>query len=747
MDDSYVEMGQRESASSADRRPNNNNNDRDDNQFIYQTDNDDVVDDSSSVLLFLPTRGFFRQTRAFREMASPYFTEQATARGLFVSMIALTLFNSGVRVVFSYLARDFWTALSAMDPDAFYRIMKRFFMALVLLAPITVLYRYQRQKLAIHWRGWMTGRVLELYASNSNVYYGLERSSGGNPMEDDETDAEQEKEVDEKTSFSSKPSSFQPTKRQRITSKSTAPVGVDNPDQRIAEDVRSFTEFSLSLFLTILTASMDLCCFSIVLFTILPKLFIAIILLAATGTLCTILIGRVLIQLNYDKLLLEANLRFSLVRVREYAEQIAFLGGEDVEKRQIQNRLTRVIRNMHDINIATRNLDFFTTYYAYLTWILPILVIAPSYFAGEVDLGVIQQAAASFSHVLDDLSILVTQWDSLSEFSAGIDRLYTFLKAMQALDPSRNVYQGNQTGTIMDLPTDHQTDRESKSIQPAVPSSAPRMIQLQRYGDLDRSSSFALMIRNLTLTTPVSQHERVLFENLNVQVEWGMNLLIQGASGVGKSSLLRAVTGLWKTGSGLVQRPPDKDVYFLPQKPYCCVGTLRDQLLYPRISGYVCDNEPEADTVGVARQVWRNRHHYDDNALLDILRAVDLADLPQRASSSIPQCTNGLDAVMDWSNILSLGEQQRLAFGRVLVNQPRFVILDESTSAMDVESEIRMYELLKTMKWSRRTATDTAVATGVTYVSVGHRSTLLAHHDTKLVLRRDGPCQVEPIIR
>eukprot|EP00977_Amphora_coffeiformis_P029020 scaffold38301_cov191-Amphora_coffeaeformis.AAC.1 len=709
-DSSYVEMGQRES-SSDDRRSSN-------------SDNNNRPADGSSLLLFLPTRGFFRQTRAFREMAAPYFAEQAVARGLFASMIALTLLNSAVRVVFSYLARDFWTALSAMDPDAFYRIMQRFFAALVLLAPITVFYRYQRQKLAIHWRGWMTERVLELYASNSSVYYGLERSGGGGRVEQD--DSEEEKAA---LSSSSQPSSFQATKRQKITSKSTAPVGVDNPDQRIAEDVRSFTEFSLSLFLTILTASMDLCCFSIVLFTILPRLFLAIILLAATGTLFTILIGRVLIQLNYDKLLLEANLRFSLVRVREYAEQIAFLAGEDVEKRQIQYRLAQVIRNMHDINIATRNLDFFTTYYAYLTWILPILVIAPSYFAGEVDLGVIQQAAASFSHVLDDLSILVTQWDSLSEFSAGIDRLYTFLKAMQALDPSRNTYHGNQKDTIMGLP-DYQASKESKSLLPVSPVST--MINLQRYVDSDKSS-LALIIRNLTLTTPASQQERILFQNLNVEVEWRKNLLIQGASGIGKSSLLRAVAGLWKAGSGLIQRPRDEDVYFLPQKPYCCVGTLRDQLLYPRISGYVGDNEVDSDNAGVADHVWRDRNKYNDNALLDILHAVDLEDLPQRAASSVPQCTNGLDAVMDWSNILSLGEQQRLAFGRVLVNQPRFVILDESTSAMDVESEIRMYELL--------------TSTGVTYVSVGHRRTLLAHHDTKLVLRRDGLCEVEPIVR
>ena len=707
MDDSYVEMGPRESAMPR-----------------TTTDDDDT---SSYLLLFTPTRGLRRQAVAFWHMAVPYFAEQPYARRLAVIMILLTVLNSAVRVVFSYLARDFWTALAAGDADDFYATMRRFAVALAALAPVSVLYRYTRQGLAIHWRGWMTARVLELYASHGRVYYGLERSGGGSPSQDGTT-------------------TKQPTHQ--------TPVGVDNPDQRIAEDVRAFTEFSLSLFLTVLTAAMDLCCFSVVLATILPRLFVAILVFAGVGTAATVLIGRVLIQLNYDKLTAEANLRFSLVRIREYAEQIAFLGGEDVERRHVQGRLAAVIRNMHAMNAATRNLDFFTTYYAYLTWILPILVIAPSYFAGDVELGVIQQAAASFGHVLDDLSILITQWDALSEFSAGIDRLYTFLRAMQALDPRRTSPKDNDDATttttrsLMDLPAYHPLSQTDKSSWSPSSVSTP-MIDLQRQvvvHDMNQSSP-ALMIRNLTLTTPVSsQQERVLFQNLNVQVEWGKHLLIQGTAGIGKSSLLRAMAGLWKTGSGTIQRPSDEDVYFLPQKPYCCVGTLRDQLLYPRISGYVvADNQQgeEEEDNHAANQLWHDRNKYNDDLLMDILRNVDLADLPQRAASSVSHCTNGLDAVLDWSNILSLGEQQRLAFGRLLVNQPKVVILDESTSAMDVESETRMYNILKTLPGRRHPAS--SPGGGVTYVSVGHRPTLLAHHDAKLVLRRDGPCEVEPI--
>lgn len=321
MDDgSYVEMGQHSPAT------------------------DSATADETHDLLeqLMPTRGMMKQSRAFFNMAWPYWQEQASARGQFYIMIFLTLTNSAVRVAFSYLARDFWTALSENEPEEFYRIMRNFLVALVILAPITVFYRYQRQRLAIHWRGWMTERVLHLYASSSDVYYGLERSSG--TMSATEPDADK-------------------SIKTRIKTVTQGSASLDNPDQRIAEDVRSFTEFSLALFLTVLTSFIDLCCFSVILFTILPKLFLAILAFATMGTLVTILIGRVLIQLNFEKLQKEANLRFALVRLREYAEQIAFLGGEDVEKRQIQSRLFSVIRNMHEINNATRNLEFFTTYY------------------------------------------------------------------------------------------------------------------------------------------------------------------------------------------------------------------------------------------------------------------------------------------------------------------------------------------------------------------------------------------------
>jgi len=639
---------------------------------------------------------------AFREMALPYFYESKKGRWLFAGMIGLTLLNSGVSVGFSYISRDFWTALSSKDVDQFQLILVKFTAALLAGVPVSVLYSFQKDKLALAWREWMTDRTLQLYYSN-RAYYTVER--GGE---------------------------------------------IDNPDQRITEDVRSFTSFSLSLFITIITSIIDLVSFSAILYSIQPELFGAIVAYAAFGTVVTTIIGKELVGLNFLKLQKEADFRYMLVRIRENAESIAFYGGEDVEGKEVSNRLKKVILNQGNIINTQRNLEFFTTGYSYLVQVFPIAVVAPQYFAGAIELGVISQSVGAFNHILRDLSIIVNQFEGLSTFTAGIDRLYQFMLAIQDADPNRlpssslmSLDTSNDTATTVlvddveegavEMTPMVSTATAVKPMLSSMLTGSNSTIHLVQQQIISPNSFFSsnsqqpteiLSIDNLFLSTP--DRKRLLIRELTFSVQPNENLLIVGESGAGKSSLLRAIAGLWDSGSGSILRPNDADVYFLPQRPYCALGSLKDQLLYPSLQqeDMDVDDYPEGYKSSKAHLL---RQSLTDDDLLNILDDVNLKGLASRFSdddnSNDP--IQGLYVVRDWSNTLSLGEQQRLAFGRLLVNKPQLVILDEATSALDVASEAKMYSLLSD-------------CSDLTYVSVGHRPTLVQYHDKKLTLNYDG---------
>jgi putative ATP-binding cassette transporter len=664
-----------------------------------RTNGDDVI---------TPKTPFRQQWRAFVALSVPYFKESSEGRCLFLGLVILMLLNSSVRVAFSYLARDFWSALGDKDADQFYTIMTQFLIALLLLAPINVFYRFQRQRLTIKWRTWMTERILSLYFSSNRVYYTLERTSC------------------DQNSY------------------------VDNPDQRLAEDVRSFTQYSLSLFLTIAISLIDLGAFSIILFSIEPNLFYSIIGFATLGTAITFLIGRQLVQLNFERLRKEADFRFSLIRVRENAESIAFFRGEATEGREISKRFSSVVANAYNLIGTQRNLDFFTASYNYLTWILPVVVIAPEYMAGNVELGVVQQAAAAFSHVLDDLSLIINEFEGLSEFSASIGRLHQLVRAVQDADPDRDA-----TSPLLGCPPsdDHGRDggngprthdgvfkpgtnavkgivQSGDKTSPLSSGDGTEMIETINVSSIDSNNPYVLSIRNLQLKTP--DCHRTLIQSLTLELKWGQRLLIIGPSGIGKSSLLRAIAGLWTSGSGIIERLDTSDVYFLPQRPYCPLGSLRDQLLYPSNIDSQEDAIEDYTTAPTAT--------IPDVQLLEILKQVDLADLASRIGDGDDMA--GLDVTMDFGNTLSLGEQQRLAFARVLVHQPKLVILDEATSAMDVAAEEKMYSLIA--KRGSRSDSKGDISSGGTYVSVGHRPTLLGYHNVRLHLQKsnngNGPC-------
>src|SRR5574344_619499 len=425
----------------------------------------------------------------------------------------------------------------------------------------------------------------------------------------------------------------------------------DNPDQRIAEDLDKFVSLTISIIISIVTDLAMLVTFSIILWGLshsvempifghsitLPDgyLFYLALIYALLGTIITFVMGKPLVLLNFRQQRYEADFRFSLIRLRENAESVAIYKGKKKKKRRFGSLFMDVVRNYKNLISKVKSLGFFTLGYAQAAVIFPYLIAAPMYFAKILTIGDLMQISSAFGRVQDSLSTLISNFKSLAEWKAVIDRLSLFENSLKktTLLPKPNIVE--------------------KSID--------------------------VVLNNLTVSKP---DKTVLIEHINLSLSKGDRLLIQGHSGCGKSTLLRTIAGIWPFAQGEIILPKDKLPLFLSQKPYMPLGTLRDAIFYPR--------KPECS----------------DQEICKLLEDVGLKHLTQK-----------LDVIDQWSHMLSLGEQQRIAFLRALLIKPSLVFLDEVTSALDEDNENMLYKMLI------EKLPDCIV------IRIGHRNTLKAYHN------------------
>jgi putative ATP-binding cassette transporter len=543
-------------------------------------------------------------------IAKPYWVseERWAARGLLTAIVTLSLLMVWINVRLNTWRNDFYNTLQNYDESGFFRQLLIFTLLAGAFIVIAVYQTYLQQMLQIRWRRWMTREYLHQWLRHK-TYYRLQ-------LDGDQT---------------------------------------DNPDQRISEDLALFPQQSLNLSLGLFRNIVQAVSFSFILWELSGPLaislgawgavsipgymFWAVILYTIFGTWLTIRLGRPLVGLNFGQQRFEADLRFSLVRLRENTESVAFYGGEEREFGIFWDRFGRVFANYWAIMLRQRMLGFFTNGWGQAAVVFPYLVAAPRYFGEKLQLGAIQQIADAFLQLQDSLAYIVTSYTDIANWQSIVRRLTTFLDRIGEIEAA---------------------------------AQEPQPIAVTREGA-------GLAVDDLALDLP---HGANLRRGIDLAAAPGEAVLITGPTGAGKSTLLRAVAGLWPFGSGNVRLGAGR-AFFLPQRSYIPLGSLRDALLYPD-EGAGITNETLAAT----------------------LTQVGLGHLAAE-----------LDTVDNWAQRLSGGEQQRIAFARILLAQPATIFLDEATAALDEAGEAELYRFLRDLPWHP------------TIVSVGHRSTLRQFHD------------------
>lgn len=551
-------------------------------------------------------------------LITPYWNseEKKSARLYLAGIITLTIAAVYMTLLLNEWFNSFYSALQNYDSDAVYRGLLRFTGLAFAHIAFAVYSYYLQQRLALRWRKWMTKNYLAKW-TGQQMYYRLEMFSQGT---------------------------------------------ADNPDQRISEDINLFTARTLSFMSGLLRSATTIVCFIFVLwnlseilsfsaagqeFHIYGYLVWTALAYSVLGTWITHKVGHRLVSLNYLQQKLEADFRFSMVRLRETAESVAFYNGAAKEEAFLSNRFMTLLRNTLFIIKKQKQLSWLTNSYAQIAIIFPFVVTVPRYLSQNISLGGLMQIANCFGKVQDAMSYFVDVYASLAEWQSCAERLLSFDKHIAAIEK--------------------ETEEKSGSL---VREETP-----------DR-----LRLADVTISVPAmdeNKRTREIISSASCTIKSGEHVILKGPSGSGKSTLLRTLAGFWPYVKGHISMPAPSEMMFIPQKPYIPMGTSAEAASYPLETA-------------------------DKEILSLLLVECGLSHLMEKP-----------DTEADWSHILSLGEQQKLAFVRVFLRKPKWVFLDEATSAMDEETEEKMYRLLTALP-------------GTTVISIGHRSTLDKWHDRVL---------------
>ncbi len=572
------------------------------------------------------------------QLTRPYFMtseERWSARGLLLAIIAMNLTLVGLSVVLSFWRREFYNALQDKDWVAFLQLLFLYrktpsgllpgFCEVAAVHIVLAVYSvYLNQLLQIRWRRWLTRQFLTEWLAD-RAYYRI--------------------------SLTSTPGA----------------VGTDNPDQRVAEDLRDFTDTTLSLSLGFLSNLVSLVSFIGILWGLsgaievlgipIPGYMVWVALAyAVIGTWLTHLVGRPLAILSFRQQRVEADFRYALMRIRENMESIALYRGEQEETVTLRDRFGAVIANWRLIMNRTKLLNSLVVGYDQVAVVFPIVVAAPRYFAGAMQLGGLMQTVGSFGSVQSSMSWFIEAYASLAQWRAIVERLATFHRAIVKA----------------------RAEAGEGFLSAASPDGNVRL-------------------QDVTMLLPDGTK---LLDHADLLLTPGHSVIITGRSGTGKSTLFRAFAGLWPFGSGQVQLPSKS--FFLPQRPYIPLGTLRHVITYP--------NAVDAFTQADMTQVLRD--------------------------AGLPQLCDRLDHDDNWPLRLSMGEQQRIALARALLAKPEWIFLDEATASLDPEAEEDLYRILKER------------LPNATLVSIAHRPSVAAFHEKRLVFTRSGtsPGTLEPVV-